>query len=181
MPKGRRWSSSNWCRTRCTSPPTFDRFKAFFWLRKLSPTMKSQSHFTPKMNISMWLWFHSSCECHVCQDQTGLRHVSLPNKTLRGYELRLYKSNSPRGSSNQDDIYVTAQALPLSMHNETKQTWADLELSNCHRQSVHHPRWRRIHLPESQQKRDMLLESALHFWADLELPNCHRHSLHDPR
>ena len=86
-----------------------------------------------------------------------------------------------RGSSNQDDFYVTAQALPFGMHNWTKHPWAALELPSCHRQSLHHPRSRRNHLPESQQRPVLRLESGAHPWADLELPNCPRQVLHHPR
>ena len=72
-------------------------------------------------------------------------------------------------------------ALPFGKHNETTQIWDDLELPNCHRHVLHHPRWRQIHLPESQQRPYPWPESAPHPWADLGPPNCHRHSLHDPR
>ena len=63
----------------------------------------------------------------------------------------------------------------------TKHPRADLELPNCHRHSLHDPRQRRIHLPELQQRPDVLLQFAAHLSADLELPNCHRHALQDPR
>ena len=41
----------------------------------------------PKRGITNTLTM-SSCAFHLCHDQTGLHRVSLPNKTMRGHELR---------------------------------------------------------------------------------------------
>ena len=59
-------------------------------------------------------------------------------------------------------LHVTAQTLPVSKHNETTHPSDDLELPNCHHLGLHHPRRRRIHLPESQQRPQTRLESAGH-------------------
>ena len=70
---------------------------------------------------------------------------------------------------------------PANARNWTKHPRAAPELPNCHRHSLHDPRKRQIHLPESQQRRVLWLESAWRPWADLQLRNCHRHSLQHPR
>ena len=89
-------------------------------------------------------------------------------------------SRSTLDSSHTPTCRFSAKQ-PANARNWTKHPRAAPELPNCHRHSLHDPRKRQIHLPESQQRRVLWLESAWRPWADLELRNCHRHSLQHPR
>ena len=86
---------------------------------------------------------------------------------------------SPLGKSMENN--PTRQLS--TKHPEHTTTLSKPELiSNCRTVTARvGPRLRRIHLPESQQTRDLWPESAGHPWADLELPNYHRLSLQHPR
>ena len=83
-------------------------------------------------------------------------------------------------SKSSIGICSPLDTVPLAFFTQTPSNWT--KVPNCHCHSVHnYPRSRRIHLPESQQRQHLRLESAAQPWDDLELPNCHRQSLHHPR
>ena len=119
--------------------------------------------------------------------------VCLVNLTNFNFGLESFIKNKTTAVSAQAQC-VPAQAAPAFVllctnshrtkhaHNWTKHHQADLELLNCLPHCLNHPKSRRIHLPESQQRPQKgWLESVPHPWADLELPNCHRPILHLPR
>ena len=87
----------------------------------------------------------------------------------------------PKATAKQDLQWIMLRLYKSTNNYWTKPFWADLQLPNCHRHRLHHPRQWRIHLQESQQMHQLRLESAVHPWADLERPNCHRLRFHDPR
>ena len=101
-------------------------------------------------------------------------------------DLELPNCHRQRSSASpqvmMDPSSRIAAKAPYLRLESAAHPWADLELPNCHRHSVHSPRSRRIHLPESQQRpQTQWLESAVHPWADLALPNCHRQSSAEPQ
>ena len=61
---------------------------------------------------------YTSFECHVCQD-LGCATFSCQAKHSRATAAfaAILFIHQPRGSSNQDDSYVTAQALPVGIHS----------------------------------------------------------------
>ena len=81
-----------------------------------------------------------------------------------------YPPTSPKGGSNQNALYVTAQRLPQLDYNTSElilNGWTVTAI-RCITPS---DQWRRINLPESQQRPYLSLEPSAHPWADLELPH----------
>ena len=111
---------------------------------------------------------NAPCVAWICCIYPRSRRIHLP----RSQQMRAAWLSPPKPA-----LYPRWRRIHLQEY--AVQPWADLEPQNCHRQSLHYPRSRRIILPKLQQMRAAWPE-AVHAWADFEPQNC-RQILHYPR
>ena len=96
-----------------------------------------------------------------CVSMCGLNLLHIPYPRSR--RIHLPRSQQMRAawlSPPKPALYPRWRRIHLQEY--AVQPWADLEPQNCHRQSLHYPRSRRIHLPKLQQMRAAWPESPVH-------------------
>ena len=139
------------------------------WTAELSPPLHGSPQVTtdPSARIAAKAWFRGLNLLHTPELIENCRTATATVEITPGHDRSICQNRSKGPTCGLNLLHAPG---------------ADLELLNCLHHCLDHPRSRRIHLPESQQRPlQQWLESAAHPWAGHELPNCHRQSLHNPR
>ena len=116
----------------------------------------------PSASVQLWsATTHTDQGTDLCSLQC-MGMTSIPNKLLGMLVIpvTINLGRSPaktdfegRLSSRTKHRFIPeSQQRPRLSLESAAHPWADLQLPNCHRHSLHDPRRRRIHLPELQQR-----------------------------